>query len=529
MVQRAFLVGIDQYPDPRNNLNSCVADTEAFRSMLLGTFGFSDANVRMLHNTDATLANVREGLGWLFAGATAGDELVYMESSHGYRYPQGDTMIEVLCLYDAFLEDHEFSSRTEGLPHGTFTAVLDACHSGGMDKVFFPDNTKVTVARAKIFQPDPLLAAVYSQLGQVVSKFKLFGRSTSGDVGTLAKEFTPPPARAPVMPISKDSVDVELNGVLFAACQADQTAAAGSPATNNLSAFTFALTDQLDETISVSDLNQRIVTRLSNLRMNQTPIVEVPTDQQILAQETFITMQTPGAGPSPVTGPEQGPGTALDDVIAQLRALLSGGGGGKEFTMNPATLDQVMAQIKNELSAALGQPVVGATVDANFDDAASFAGSLLSSIRTVATLPDVQKKVQGKAAIVPLTDATLLQNKDWLSDVFTIVQDVGPLIVNAFTKDFTNTSTVVQGALQGVDPARTKDKDWIDFVVSTVTQLAPLIAQAITGQKDFRTADAVPAIQVPAKALQDKNWFSDAVSAATQLIPVILPEIMKLV
>jgi hypothetical protein len=34
MVQRALLVGIDQYPDPRNNLNSCVADTLAFRDAL---------------------------------------------------------------------------------------------------------------------------------------------------------------------------------------------------------------------------------------------------------------------------------------------------------------------------------------------------------------------------------------------------------------------------------------------------------------------------------------------------------------
>lgn len=318
MVQRALLVGIDEYPNPINNLNSCVKDTQAFHGMLVGKFGFPEEEIEQLHNTDATLANVRAALDRLFAGAGPGDHLVYFESSHGYRYPKGDTMVEVLCLYDAFLEDTEFAGRTQQLPRGVLTVVLDACHSGGMNKEFFPSDSEVVVARSKVFQPDPILAATYSQSGPMVSKFKLFGRTRLGsdDVGALAKAFTPPPANAPVLPSAKDATGADLNGLVFAACLADQTAAAGSPATNGLSAFTFALTDQVDTTSPVSDLCTRVVNRLEALRMHQTPIVDVPFDQQMLALESFILMQGESA-PAP---PDQG----LDDFASRLRTMLLG-------------------------------------------------------------------------------------------------------------------------------------------------------------------------------------------------------------
>ncbi|MEA2479614.1 MAG: hypothetical protein QOJ07_1536 [Thermoleophilaceae bacterium] len=73
MTDRALLVGIDQYPDPINSLNSCVADTLAFKGMLDATFGIGSDSVRLLHNSAATLSAVRAGLDWLFEGAQPGD------------------------------------------------------------------------------------------------------------------------------------------------------------------------------------------------------------------------------------------------------------------------------------------------------------------------------------------------------------------------------------------------------------------------------------------------------------------------
>src|SRR4051812_2806896 len=135
--KRALLVGIDVYPDPRNNLNSCVADTQRFASLLRNYYGFAPQDITFLHNGAATLANVRIGLSRLFAGAGAADEVVFFESSHGYRYVKGSTYTEVLCLYDQFLEDTELVQLSQQVPPGTFTCVVDACHSAGLDKLFF--------------------------------------------------------------------------------------------------------------------------------------------------------------------------------------------------------------------------------------------------------------------------------------------------------------------------------------------------------------------------------------------------------
>jgi hypothetical protein len=298
MAKRALLIGIDTYPDPRNNLNSCVADTLAFKKLLQDTYQFDTAAISLLHNQDATLANVRASLDALFAGAHRDDELVYFESSHGYRYPEGNTMVEVLCLYDGFLKDTEFAERTQALPPNVLTVVLDACHSGGMNKLFFPTGD-VQVARAKVWQPTLEQAERLAQTYTQVTRFKFFGRAATGDTGAVAKNFViDPTGVAPAKDLSEGAV--ELNGALFAACMADQTAAAGSPPTNNLSAFTYGIVNEIDTSLSLTELNQRVRARLAALNMSQTPIAEAPPLHPELLTETFITMQPPSGAPSPV-------------------------------------------------------------------------------------------------------------------------------------------------------------------------------------------------------------------------------------
>jgi hypothetical protein len=337
-MKRALLIGIDQYPDPRNNLNSCVADTLKFKDMLMSSYGFAPGDIRLLHNNYATLANVRTGLDDLARGATIGDELVFFESSHGYRYPQGDTMVEVLCLYDAFLTDTEFAQRTQSLPPEVLTVVLDACHSGGMNKVFFSPDGPV-LARVKVWQPPTEEAIAQIQQMHQVTRFKFFGRTTSAEPADVAKAFSignaaikafatgsgvRPGVQALWSRKAYSAGDVELNGALFSACQADQTAAAGSTATNGLSAFTYAMTDQLDTSISLASLCVRTVARLQSLNMSQTPEVHTPIGQPQLANETFITLQ-PVQGPAvvpPQPIPEQPPDSP--DALAALLMQIFG-------------------------------------------------------------------------------------------------------------------------------------------------------------------------------------------------------------
>lgn len=322
MARRALLVGINIYPDPRNNLNSCVEDTLAFRKLLQDTYGFDPSAIQLLHNQDATLANVRSGLDALFANAKDGDQLVYFGSSHGYRYPDGNTMVEVLCLYDGFLQDTEFAQRTQGLPPDVLTVVLDSCHSGGMNKVFFPTGD-VQVARAKVWQPSPQEAERDAQLYAQVTKFKFFGRASTADTSAVAKNFVIDPVGVPAQK-ALDSGAVDLNAALFAACLADQTAAAGSAPTENLSAFTYGLIKEANTAISLSELNRRVGSRLAALNMSQTPIAEAPPMHPELLTEAFITMQAVGGAGAGGNGAGEAlpPATGGFDPAAWLRDQL---------------------------------------------------------------------------------------------------------------------------------------------------------------------------------------------------------------
>ncbi len=308
--RRALLVGIDAYPDPRNNLNSCVADTQRFQQLLHTHFGFDPRDITLLHNSAATLQEVRTQLGRLFAGVGPDDRVVYFESSHGYRYVKGSVYTEVLCLYDAFLEDTELVALSQQVPPGTLTCVIDACHSGGLEKLFFAPGG-LQAARAKVWQPPPDQAAQDLALLAQATSFKSFGRAATSDTGAVAKQFSSAAFGRNAVPSAKGGEgDPELNGVLFAACLADQTAAAGSPPTDGLSAFTWALGRELDAgggDLAARALSDRVGERLQSVNMRQTPIIEAPMAHGGWLTETLIGFGGADAEGSPPPAPVVGP------------------------------------------------------------------------------------------------------------------------------------------------------------------------------------------------------------------------------
>jgi hypothetical protein len=347
MTDRALLVGIDDYPGTQNDLNSCIQDTLALKRLLSTEHDFADSEIRILHNEDATLDNVRSGLRWLTDGAAVGDRRIYFHSSHGYRENKDGTLREVLCLYDQYLEDRELVDLTAQLPVGVLTVLIDACHSGGLDKVFFPPYLPAQVTRAKVFQPDAKGAEISAKAMNEVRSVKLFGRPPTAEKSALAKDFTlVGPGIADAKDISEG--ESELNGVLFAACRADETAAAGSPATNGLSAFTFALTAEFDPTIPVAELHDRIIRRLQNVGMHQTPVLAVRPGQSNLLRMPLMsdsatalvsTSIAPLATPPSRPGPQladvlrlyenQGP-NSLEQLIALSQVILATQGKGKK-------------------------------------------------------------------------------------------------------------------------------------------------------------------------------------------------------
>jgi uncharacterized caspase-like protein len=91
MAKRALLVGIN-YPGTKAELQGCVNDVWNMHRALVGNFGFSEDNIRVLIDTDdrylqPTGANIRRALTDLISGARPGDILFFHYSGHGTRVP----------------------------------------------------------------------------------------------------------------------------------------------------------------------------------------------------------------------------------------------------------------------------------------------------------------------------------------------------------------------------------------------------------------------------------------------------------
>ena len=83
MAKKAFCVGINDYPYDGSDLNGCVNDANVWAQLLVDHYDFSQSDVSVITNADATKANILAGLDDLLVGATAGDVLVFTNSSHG--------------------------------------------------------------------------------------------------------------------------------------------------------------------------------------------------------------------------------------------------------------------------------------------------------------------------------------------------------------------------------------------------------------------------------------------------------------
>lgn len=144
--QRALLVGINAYPDPKNRLEGCVNDVFLISSVLQES-GFAPEDIRLLLDERATRTGMEERLEWLMDGVADGDTRVFYYSGHGTQIPTyGDHATpegseESLVPYDFdWSEAHAFTDSTfrkfyAQLPYGVnFLAGFDCCHAGGMSR-----------------------------------------------------------------------------------------------------------------------------------------------------------------------------------------------------------------------------------------------------------------------------------------------------------------------------------------------------------------------------------------------------------
>lgn len=144
--KRALLVGINEYPNPEQNLDGCVNDV-FLMSSLLQESGFAAEDIRIVLDDRATHKGVCERLDWLLSDAKGGDMRFFYYSGHGGQLPtygigdRVDRLDETLILHDfdwsrerAFTDD-DFYSLYSQLPYELkFMSVFDCCYSGGMTR-----------------------------------------------------------------------------------------------------------------------------------------------------------------------------------------------------------------------------------------------------------------------------------------------------------------------------------------------------------------------------------------------------------
>lgn len=290
--KKALVIGINVYKTSVNNLPSCVNDSNNFSKLLINNYGFSLSDIRKLQDTDATLANIQEGLKWLFQDAKSDDRLVFYYSGHGYRTTKDGVLKECLVPSDEqFFFDDEFSPFTQLLPPGILSLVLDSCYSGGMEKAFFIAKPGEEPIRIKTWYPpveefSKSLAAEansnldYQPFGQPIIRSDLSFKELAVSSSLESLKFQPN--------------GKQVNGLLISACKADEKATASTPQTQGLSAFTFGLLQSISSLrtkISNKTLLNAIRQQVQDIGLTQTPLLIEPLQPQGLGDLSFITFE----------------------------------------------------------------------------------------------------------------------------------------------------------------------------------------------------------------------------------------------
>ena len=148
MKNKALLVGINKYPDPRNELKGCVNDILDMEHFIADANKvYPKQNIKKLTNKDATKKGILTQLKWLIEGAEAGDQLLFHYSGHGAQAPtlfsslEKDGLDEIICPYDfdgtnkTSLRDKEFAQLFAGIPKGVhFVWISDSCHAEDLSR-----------------------------------------------------------------------------------------------------------------------------------------------------------------------------------------------------------------------------------------------------------------------------------------------------------------------------------------------------------------------------------------------------------
>ena len=275
MKNKALLVGINKYPDPRNELRGCVNDILEMEHFIAETNKvYSKENIKKITNKEATKKGILTQLKWLIEGAEAGDQLLFHYSGHGAQAPtkftslEKDGLDEIICPYDfdgtnkTSLRDKEFAQLFAGIPKGVhFVWISDSCHAEDLSRDPF-----------KLDEEDFMANNTHYRFFTGLSHFD----NSEDEANDLADI-----AIGKIAPIISP-----LNGALLSACQSHELSADTYINKRFIGAFTHYLIENLNKYSDTKNI--RSIIEIVNKDLGKNGYVQNPQSEGLLENKFFF-------------------------------------------------------------------------------------------------------------------------------------------------------------------------------------------------------------------------------------------------
>jgi len=137
----AIVVGISDYPGTASDLTYADDDAYEVSTTLIGVYGYSKDNIRLLTDSDASWSAIKGAIDDLKGTAGSNDEVVFFFSGHGAKGKADDgdkeTVDEAIVTHQdgklAYIWDGDLRSWFNNFPTSRVVFIFDSCLAGGMD------------------------------------------------------------------------------------------------------------------------------------------------------------------------------------------------------------------------------------------------------------------------------------------------------------------------------------------------------------------------------------------------------------
>lgn len=276
----AVLVGINKYPG--SPLRGCVNDVVIMRDILVKKYGIPAKQIRLIIDERATKDNIVERLEWLATNDS--ENKMFHYSGHGAQIPvqqyhpdnyEPDGMDELLCPFDfnwngTYITDNKIDSILSKMKEEHhMTMVVDACHSGTIDRASDPNVRYRTI-------PTPL--DLMARISKVALTREMLISESNFDLDNLFGELI-----EKAEPPKRNSIKTSLHNVsILTGCREDQTSADAYFNGRFHGALSYYMQKLLlhRPEITIKELREMCEKKLRNNRFTQVP--------QLIASEANI-------------------------------------------------------------------------------------------------------------------------------------------------------------------------------------------------------------------------------------------------